>query len=93
MKAFNWQLWAKGLLAAAIGGATTSATSAITDPKMLQDPKALAIMIAVGAAVGGLCYLKTHPPVDAIPDEIAPMAAAGAGAVADALLKQLEAPK
>ncbi len=47
MKVLNWKLWAKGLVAAAIGGASTAATSALTDHAMLQNPKGLALMTGI----------------------------------------------
>jgi hypothetical protein len=65
---FNWKLWGKGLLAAAIGGVTTSLTSSLADPGMLRNPQGLATVAGVGAALGGLSYLKTHPPVLVEPD-------------------------
>lgn len=58
---FNFQLWSKGLIAAAIGGSTTAAMDALTDPAVLSQPKRLGSVALSGAAVGMLAYLKTHP--------------------------------
>ena len=73
---FNFRLWAKGLAAGVIGGAATAATTAISDPSALQRPRELGASVGVGALVGGLAYLKTHPPVDAVPEALQPTAAA-----------------
>lgn len=74
---FRWTLWLKGLYAALIGGASTAAINAIADPAALSKPKELATMAGAGAAVAALGYLKTHPPVDKLPDDFEPIAAAG----------------
>lgn len=65
---FNFNLWLKGLYAAAIGGAMTSAASAVTDPSVLSHPKQFGMTAAAGAVATGLGYLKTHPPI-AVLDE------------------------
>ena len=59
---FNWKLWAQGLLAAAIAGATTGAIDALANGNFNSAPKTA----GVAALVGALLYLKTHPP--AIPE-------------------------
>lgn len=60
---FNWKLWAKGLLAAAISGTSTAAIGALASPDALGNPKALGAIAGAGALTGGLSYLKTHPPL------------------------------
>lgn len=90
---FAWKLWLKGMAAAAIGGAATSATTALADPSVLRNPKGLALMTGVGAALSGLSYLKTHPPVDALPDNFEPLASAGIGLAANAVSQKLQKPK
>lgn len=91
--AFNFKLWLKGLYAALIGGASTAAINAIADPDALSRPKELGTMAATGAAIGGLMYLKTHPPVEALPDDLEPVAAAGIGLAVNAAQKRLPKPK
>lgn len=90
--AFNFKLWLKGLYAALIGGASTAAINAIADPDALSRPKELGTMAATGAALGGLMYLKTHPPVDALPDDLEPLAAAGVTLGVSAIEKKLPKP-
>lgn len=82
---FKFSLWGKGLAAALIGGASTAAINAVADPAALAKPKELATMAGVGAVIGGLSYLKTHPPVDAAPDALEPLAAAGVAMAADTI--------
>jgi hypothetical protein len=86
---FNFRLWAKGLAAGVIGGAATAATTAISDPSALQRPRELGASVGVGALVGGLAYLKTHPPVDAVPEALQPMTAAATTAAANAATTKL----
>jgi hypothetical protein len=57
---FNWRLWGRGLLAAAIGGAATGAIDALTNGDLEGARKTAAI----GALVAALAYLKTHPLAD-----------------------------
>lgn len=57
----NWKLWLKGLAAAAIGGATTSALSVAVEPSKPVDPTALGTTAVAGALVGLLAYLKQSP--------------------------------
>lgn len=90
---FNWKLWLKGLYAAAIGGASTVAANAISDPAALSKPKELLTSAAVGAAVTGLGYLKTHPPVDELPADLEPFAVAGIGAAATKIEQRLQPPQ
>jgi hypothetical protein len=68
MNGFNWKLWGKGLIAAAIGGAVGSLTLAVADPSALSNPKALGLVAGVGAIKVTLAYLKNHPPVDVDPE-------------------------
>lgn len=86
---FNWKLWIKGLYAAVIGGAAASAATAVADPAAMGKPKELATVAGVGAAIGGLSYLKTHPPVDALPDDLEPIAAAGVSIAANKATRKL----
>lgn len=58
---FNWKLWIRSLGAAAIGGAATAVANTITEPELLQKPTDLITFAGVGAAIGALGYLKTHP--------------------------------
>lgn len=90
---FNWKLWLKGLYAAVLGGGAAAAANAVADPSALGRPKELATVAGVGAAIGGLSYLKTHPPVDALPDELEPIATAGIAIGANAVAKKLPKPK
>jgi hypothetical protein len=90
---FNWKLWGKGLLSAAIGGVVASATNALADPSALGRPKELAAMAGAGAAIGALGYLKTHPPVEPLPDELEAVAAAGIGIAVGKAAKKLPKPK
>lgn len=88
---FDWSLWLKGLYAALLGGASTAAANAISDPAALGKPKELATTAAVGAAVTGLGYLKTHPP--ALPPDLEPLAIAGAGAAINKIEQRIDPPK
>lgn len=90
---FNWKLWAKGLLSALIGGGSAAAANAISDPGALSKPKELATAAGVGAAIGGLSYLKTHPPVDELPDDLEPLAVAGIGLAVNKVEAKLPQPK
>ena len=54
---FKWGLWGRGIIAALIGGATTGAIDALSN----GDTKGAAKTALVGALVGGLLYLKSHP--------------------------------
>lgn len=60
---FNWKLWAKGLLAAVIAGATAGAIDAVSN----GDLRGASRTAGASALVGGLLYLKTHPPVTDTP--------------------------
>ena len=72
----------RGSRSEAGGGAATAATTAISDPSALQRPRELGASVGVGALVGGLAYLKTHPPVDAGPESWQPITAAATAAAA-----------
>jgi hypothetical protein len=54
---FNFKLWGRGIIAALIGGATTGAIDALSN----GDLKGAGKTAAVGALVGALLYLKSHP--------------------------------
>ena len=54
---FRWGLWGRGIIAALIGGATTGAIDALSN----GDIKGASKTAAVGALVGALLYLKSHP--------------------------------
>lgn len=54
---FKWQFWGRGLIAAAIAGATTGAIDTLSN----GDLKGAGKTALVGALVGGLLYLKSHP--------------------------------
>jgi hypothetical protein len=86
---FNWKLWGKGLIAAAIGGAIGGASGAIES----GDLRSVGKHAGVGAALLGLGYLAKHPPVDPLPDELEAAAAAGIGLVAGKAAKKLPKPK
>lgn len=58
---FNWKLWLQSLGAAAIGGAATAVANTIAEPELMQKPSDLVTFAAVGATIGALGYLKTHP--------------------------------
>lgn len=91
MTAFNLKLWAKGLLAAFVGGASTAAVNALADPAAITHPRELAAMAGAGAVVGGVGYLKTHPPTDT--PVVAVVTALGADAVAKRLTKPRKSAK
>ena len=55
----NWTLWLKGLAAAAIGGAATGATHALTNSGTVNS--ATGITAAAGALVTVLAYLAQSP--------------------------------
>lgn len=86
---FNFKLWLKGIYAALIGGAATTAANALSDPAAIGHPKELATAAGVGAVVAGLGYLKTHPPVEPLPDELEAVAALGIGAAVGTIEKKL----
>lgn len=87
---FAWKLWAKGLMAAAIGGSVDAAVEvgkpllgALTSGAhaTLPEPSHLVTTMAVAGALTGLGYLRTHPPdLSALPDAVEPLAAAGVSA-------------
>lgn len=55
----NWELWLKGLAAAAIGGAATGATQAISSSGAVNVQTA--VTAAAGALVTVLAYLTKSP--------------------------------
>ena len=55
----NWALWLKGLAAAAIGGAATGATQAITSSGTVSVQTG--VTAAAGALVTVLAYLAKSP--------------------------------
>lgn len=60
----NWQVWAKGLISAVIGGAANSIVLAIADPMTfnLKDGLNKLITVAVvSAVVSAAMYLKQSP--------------------------------
>lgn len=61
MKGWKWSLWGRGILAAVINSATTTAASLIVDPDHASDPSRLITTVAVSSGVGALLYLKQHP--------------------------------
>lgn len=72
----NWNAWLKGLAAAAIGGAATGATQAVSASGTVN--VTTAVTAAAGALVTVLAYLAKSPiaspqaPVSAIPQTPAP---------------------
>lgn len=58
-KQMNWQLWLKGLAAAAVGGAATGATHAVSTSGGVN--QGTAITAAAGALVTVLAYLLKSP--------------------------------
>lgn len=55
----NWELWLKGLAAAAIGGAATGATQALASSGTVN--LQTAVTTAAGALVTVLAYLAKSP--------------------------------
>jgi hypothetical protein len=55
----NWELWLKGLAAAAIGGAATGATQAVSSSGTVNVQTA--VTAAAGALVTVLAYLAKSP--------------------------------
>ena len=64
-----WQNWAKGLIAAIIGGTATTITVVILDPLKFNLQTGLSNLLqvmAVSAIINGAFYLKDHPVPDAV---------------------------
>ena len=65
----RWDLWARGLAAAVIGGASNAVTAMIVDPKTFNlfdgGAKKLAAVCIVSALLSACLYLKEHP----VPEE------------------------
>jgi hypothetical protein len=57
----NWQLWAKGLLAALIGGAANAITAVVVAPAQFGWNLATLKLAGAGAIVSALMYLKQSP--------------------------------
>lgn len=57
----NWKVWAKGLLAAALGGLGTGGSAILVDPAHFSDFNALLRVALAGALVGVFSYLKQSP--------------------------------
>ena len=55
----NWELWLKGLAAAAVGGAATGATQAVSSSGTVNVQTA--VTAAAGALVTVLAYLAKSP--------------------------------
>ncbi len=65
----KWNLWLRGLFAAAIGGAAGGASALIVDPSHFNlfdgGARKLGEMVASFAVISAVMYLKQHP----LPDQ------------------------
>lgn len=63
MSKWHWSVWLKGLISAAISGASTGVASMLVVPEALNvaHPGAVAKVAMIGAVVGGANYLRQSP--------------------------------